>query len=386
MSPRSAAQNHSDIPPELVESRFSTLMPVILVAFGQILVGAIASLQTADPAFIIITILSVVVTIVRLIIIFAYRYRSRGSDDAESASRWQRRYQSGSYAAATLVGALALRSFTIGSAEIAMMGNAVAFGYASGIVARGAIPPRWAFAGITLVTVPIIIGCLTHPTEPAYLCLALLVSIFYVGSFEVIRSNYESTSRQIELKRQYEEMAKFDPLTRLRNRSALAEISARIACGERIAVHYLDLDRFKAANDRYGHPAGDMLLKEVANRLSSQTSETGMAIRLGGDEFLVTQANITRREDAEDLADRLADAIGLPYIVGEQSIHLGVSIGFAIAPEDGTTAETLLARADNALYVSKRTHSDLTLVPLPPALAPTQDISFATPIEFEPRV
>lgn len=384
MFSRTAAQQHSDIPLELVESRFSTLMPIVLVAFGQILVGTIASLQTADPAFIVITILSVIVTIARLVIIFAYRRRS--SDDPASTSRWQRRYQIGSYAAATLVGALALRSFTIGSAEIAMMGNAVAFGYASGIVARGAIPPRWAFAGITLVTVPIIIGCLTHPTEPAYLCLALLVSIFYVGSFDVIRSNYESASRQIELKRQYEEMAKFDPLTRLRNRSALAEISARIANGERIAVHYLDLDRFKAANDRYGHPAGDMLLKEVANRLSAQTSQTGMAIRLGGDEFLVVQAGVPRREEAEYLADRLADAISLPYIVGEQSVHLGVSIGFAIAPEDGTTAEALLARADNALYVSKRAHNDVTLVPLPPALAPGHDLNFSTPIEFERRV
>jgi len=386
MFSRSTVQHSTDIPPELVESRFSTLMPIVLVAFGQILVGAIASLQTADPAFIVITLLSIVVTVARLGIIAAYRHRSRSSDDAASAARWQRRYQIGSYAAATLVGALALRSFTIGNAEIAMMGNAVAFGYASGIVARGAIPPRWAFAGITLVTVPIIIGCLTHPTEPAYLCLALLVSIFYVGSFDVIRSNYEPASRQIELKRQYEEMAKFDPLTRLRNRSALAEISARIASGERIAVHYLDLDRFKAANDRYGHPAGDMLLKEVANRLNSQTSQTGLAIRLGGDEFLVTQTGITRREDAEDLADRLADAIGLPYIVGEQSIHLGVSIGFAIAPEDGTTAEDLLTHADNALYVSKRTHSDVTLVPMPPALAPNQDLRFTTPIEFERRL
>lgn len=375
----------NDIPPELTASRYSTLMPIILVAFGQISVGTIASLQTSDLAFVIITLLSVVVTAARLLIIFAYRRRSRRGQSDAAAAAWQRRYQIGSYAAATLVGALALRSFTIGNAEIAMMGNAVAFGYASGIVARGAIPPRWAFAGITLVTVPIIIGCLTHLSEPTYLCLAILVSIFYVGSFDVIRTNYELTSTQIKLKRQYEEMAKYDPLTGMRNRSALAEISKLIGGGKRVAVHYLDLDRFKAANDRYGHPVGDALLKEVAKRLKTLTGPHDMVVRLGGDEFLLIQ-EIASRDAAERLAERLVRAIGTPYVIGGQAIHLGVSIGIAVAPEDGCTAEALLAQADSALYASKRTDNDFTFVPKPPALAPNHDIRFKTPIEFERRV
>jgi diguanylate cyclase (GGDEF)-like protein len=375
--------NDNDVPTELAESRFSTLMPIVLVAFGQISVGIIASLQTADPAFIVITALSIVVTAIRLAVIIAYHHRSRNS---AGVAVWQRRYQIGSYAAATLVGALALRSFTVGNAEIAMMGNAVAFGYACGVVARGAIPPRWAFAGITLVTVPIIIGCLTHVPEPTYVCMAILVSIFYVGSFDVIRTNYELTRTQIRLKRQYEEMAKYDPLTGLRNRSALTEISTLVGSGNRTAVHYLDLDRFKSANDLYGHPVGDALLKEVAKRLQVLTGVKDMAVRLGGDEFLVVQANVVAREDAERLAERLGDAIATPFVVDDQAIHLGVSIGIAMAPEDGLTAQALLARADSALYASKRAHGDFTLVPKPPSLAPSHGINLKTPIEFERRV
>lgn len=375
--------NDNDIPSELVESRFSTLMPIILVAVGQISVGTIASLQTSDLAFIVITVLSVVVTAIRLVVIVAFHHRSRSS---ASIAVWQRRYQIGSYAAATLVGALALRSFTIDNAEIAMMGNAVAFGYACGVVARGAIPPCWAFAGITLVTVPIIIGCLIHIPDAAYVCMAILVSIFYVGSFDLIRNNYELTRTQIRLKRQYEEMAKYDPLTGLRNRSALAEISALVSDGNRIALHYLDLDRFKSANDLYGHPVGDALLKEVAKRLQVLTGATDMAVRLGGDEFLVMQANIAARKDAERLAERFGHAISTPYVIGDQAIHLGVSIGIAVAPEDGLTAQDLLAQADSALYASKRANGDFTLVPMPASLAPSHGINLKTSIEFERRL
>lgn len=377
----------NDCPPELVEARYSTLMPVVLVAFGQILVGTMATLETRDTAFAIITLLGVVVTAARLFIIFAYRRRfSGGTSNLARARSWQRWYQFGSYAAAALTGALAFRCFTIGSAEIAMLGNAVAFGYASGVVARGAIPPKWAFASITLVTAPIILGCLTHVTEPAYLSLAILVSVFYIGSFEIIRSNYESTANQIRLKHQYEEMAKFDPLTRLRNRSALPEITRRIAGEERLAVHYLDLDRFKAANDRYGHPAGDMLLKEVANRLNGLSGHADLAIRLGGDEFAVVQGNVATRTDVEQLAARIVRAIGMPYVVDRNPIHLGASIGFAIAPGDGRTAEALLAHADSRLYASKRALTEIAYVGRPPNLAPEGDINLPSPIEIERRM
>ncbi|MCB1414398.1 MAG: GGDEF domain-containing protein [Xanthobacteraceae bacterium] len=374
-------------PPELVEARYSTLMPVLLVAFGQILVGTVATTRTGDTAFAVLTLLSMVTTAARFLIIFAYRRRFRGGNgDAVEARRWQGWYQSGSYAAAALVGAMAFRCFTIGNAELAMLGTTIAFGYASGVVARGAIPPKWVFASITLVTAPLILGCLMHAPEPAYLCLAVLVSVFYIGSFEIIRSNYEATITQIRLKHQYEEMAKYDPLTRLRNRSALPEITHRIAGDERLAVHYLDLDRFKAANDRYGHPAGDMLLKEVANRLNALAAPADIVIRLGGDEFAVVQGNVASRAEVELFAARLVRTIGMPYAIGRDPIHLGASIGFAIAPGDGTTAEALLAQADSRLYASKRAHADVAYIALPPTLAPARDISLSSSIEIEPRV
>ncbi|MGA2994525.1 bifunctional diguanylate cyclase/phosphodiesterase [Bradyrhizobium sp.] len=154
-------------------------------------------------------------------------------------------------------------------------------------------------------------------------------------------------------------LARHDVLTGLANR---AEFNEKLdeACkrlkrgGEAITVMMLDLDRFKAVNDMFGHPAGDELLIEVGRRLKSTLRETDLLARLGGDEFAIIQdGGPSQHEGAIALALRINSAIAEPFELGGFEVNVGTSIGIALAPEHGTDPEGLLKSADLALYAVK---------------------------------
>jgi diguanylate cyclase (GGDEF)-like protein len=153
-------------------------------------------------------------------------------------------------------------------------------------------------------------------------------------------------------------MARHDALTDLANRTLLDERIERALARVRrrhegFALFYLDLDRFKAVNDMHGHPAGDTLLRGVAKRLSKCVRETDTIARLGGDEFAILLDATDRKEDVEVLAKRILDAVGAPYCFDGYDAVIGISIGIAMAPGDGTNAEILFKAADAALYRAK---------------------------------
>ncbi len=153
-------------------------------------------------------------------------------------------------------------------------------------------------------------------------------------------------------------LLRHDDLTTLANRTFLKErIEQALARMQRqdegFALFCLDLDGFKAVNDTRGHPAGDMLLRAVADRLSACIRETDTAARLGGDEFAILQSATDRDEDSEILARRIVEAVGAPYDLDGYRTVVGISIGIAVAPRDGTNIEELLKAADVALYRAK---------------------------------
>jgi diguanylate cyclase (GGDEF)-like protein len=154
-------------------------------------------------------------------------------------------------------------------------------------------------------------------------------------------------------------MALHDSLTGLFNRAALVEKIAD-ACaryrrrGEAFNVFMLDLDRFKQVNDTFGHPAGDDLLQQVAQRLKSTLRETDVLARLGGDEFAIIQASDgSPREAAESLANRIIRLIADPFLIEGNDVTIGTSIGIAFAPEHSVDADDLIKLADLALYETK---------------------------------
>jgi diguanylate cyclase (GGDEF)-like protein/PAS domain S-box-containing protein len=154
-------------------------------------------------------------------------------------------------------------------------------------------------------------------------------------------------------------LAQHDLLTGLANRALFSEkledAAKRLARhGITFSVLMLDLDRFKKVNDTLGHPAGDRLLVEVAQRLKSALRDTDVLARLGGDEFAIIQENEkSQSEGAISLALRIIGLIGRPFEFGGRRVDVGASIGIAFAPEHGADAEALLHKADVALYAAK---------------------------------
>jgi len=157
---------------------------------------------------------------------------------------------------------------------------------------------------------------------------------------------------------QINHMARHDQLTGLANRALFSErlesaLSRLRRQREGFAVLYLDLDRFKSVNDAHGHAVGDALLRAVAGRLSESVRETDTVARLGGDEFAVLLSAAAGENDAEVLANRIIKSVSAPYDLGGISASIGTSIGIAMAPADGTTAQRLVDNADAALYRAK---------------------------------
>lgn len=153
-------------------------------------------------------------------------------------------------------------------------------------------------------------------------------------------------------------LARFDELTGLANRAQFRErLEAMLAAARRsetqIAIHLIDLDRFKSVNDTLGHPIGDKLLQAVALRLGEVVRRSDLIARFGGDEFVVVQADTHRRRDAGWLALRIVRALEDPFEIDGHRIDIGASIGVALAPRDGTDADQLLKKADMALYAAK---------------------------------
>jgi diguanylate cyclase (GGDEF)-like protein len=153
-------------------------------------------------------------------------------------------------------------------------------------------------------------------------------------------------------------MARHDLLTGLPNRTnfmeKLEEAGARLRRHhETFTVFMLDLDRFKNVNDSLGHPAGDALLREIADRLKKALRDTDLVARLGGDEFAIIQAGDEDQRSAVELAKRVIALVSAPYSIHGTMVSIGASIGIATAREPGVDSDTLMKQADLALYRTK---------------------------------
>ncbi len=170
---------------------------------------------------------------------------------------------------------------------------------------------------------------------------------------------FSDASHRLAQQKQLWHQATHDPLTNLPNRVLLNDrLASALAQAKReempFGLLFIDLDKFKQANDRYGHEAGDAILREAAVRMRTCLRETDTLARLGGDEFIALTARSVTAGYLQNIAARMLERLGLPFRVGEHNIEISASIGIALYPQDGDTLETLLNSADNAMYQAKK--------------------------------
>nr|WP_240699994.1 EAL domain-containing protein [Sphingomonas gei] len=178
----------------------------------------------------------------------------------------------------------------------------------------------------------------------------------HAGFIEVLTSRADMAAEQRRAQgaeQRAHQLAYHDPLTGLPNRRALAEaLDTRMAGGAPLGLLIIDLDRFKSINDVHGHPAGDQLLRDVAARLSAVVGGQGSSYRLGGDEFAVIID--AEGEGARRAAHSIVHAMRKPFAAPDLVHHIGASVGISLYPNDALDRETLMRRADIALYKAKQ--------------------------------
>jgi diguanylate cyclase (GGDEF)-like protein len=232
----------------------------------------------------------------------------------------------------------------------------------AGMLAGGAL----AFSTIPIAaiafTAPIFIGtaiCLGREGDYVYLLVTALVVVYGTVLLRGVFVNAFEFRRRIIAQHDAERTVRQDSLTHLPNRVAFNEaldgaLKRLERSGEEFALLLLDLDRFKEVNDRFGHPAGDEFLVQVAARLQRCTRANEHVARIGGDEFALIMSNLARPEDALAIAERFVAAFADPFPIEGCEVAGAIGVGIVLAPRDGNTPHDLLKHVDIALYRAKK--------------------------------
>ncbi len=183
-------------------------------------------------------------------------------------------------------------------------------------------------------------------------------------SFNHMHDQLKEQMAALERSRQeMDQLARHDAMTGLPNRRLFQErldntLARSQRSGTRFALLFIDVDKFKSINDRWGHDAGDEVLKVIAKRLMSNTRKADAVARIGGDEFVVLLDSPSNREDIVSIAEKLLESVRSPIQYNGHELQVGFSIGISQYPENGTTASDLMSSADRAMYQAKSAGRD----------------------------
>lgn len=272
-------------------------------------------------------------------------------------------YEIGAFAfsiAIGMVGTLTIVYNVDATAQLLAVANAV--GYATAISARNAGRPAIAIGQLFIVLTPLcIILALQDALALKTLSFAILLLIpammsITINVFKSLRNSVAAAETSARLAEKMQTLARSDVVTGLLNRAGLnhdlVERLGKLDPKKKLALFWMDLDKFKEVNDALGHQIGDRLLAEVASRLRRVAPENATVARFGGDEFIVACA-LDDRSEAETLAHTMMDEISRPTRIDDDRLEIASSMGIAILPDDGEDLETLMQSADLALYRSK---------------------------------
>lgn len=350
---------------DFVDMLFSMRLPILGLGIVFVAICVLVGRELDNRFLLLLAALGALTTILRLGTLRAYA-RSGPVTDFETLQRWERRYAIGNYASAILLALLNVVAISAHYPLLHLITVSLVFSFGAGVVSRTSIRPKICVTSLLLATLPTIVALALHALQPhptplhaeLFLIEAAIVAMITALSLQTVAHLYRSAVEHHTARHDMTKLARTDALTGLSNRLLLREIfqthaATAIRVKNQVALHFLDLDGFKAINDCYGHPAGDALLEQVARRLETMVRSEDVVSRLGGDEFVVLQVGVHDESEAELLARRIIREISKPYIVDDVAMSISVSVGIATAPKLGIELERLLACADAALYRAK---------------------------------
>ena len=338
---------------ELVRSLFTTLLPASIMSISFIAAGIPIAETSDDLTLSVLTGLGCIAAACRLSVLLFHRKEAASAILGRRRARTiERRFATGYFMFAAVFGLFSARAFMVAPPETHSLVAALVVGYGAGVAAGLSLRPWISLPSIAIAIVPSITVLMAQGNHIS-ITLGCILSALMAGGLQSIIARYRTVSMTVTAKRVSEKLARRDDLTGLPNRLSLRErFDAFVAAKDHagiVAVHCLDLDRFKPVNDRYGHPIGDALLKDVSDRLSTLLRRGDFVARVGGDEFVVIQTGVSHPDEAELLARRIARSIALPYLCKGHEITIGVSVGYALSNESGDNLDVLVACADEAL-------------------------------------
>ncbi|AOL23205.1 diguanylate cyclase (GGDEF) domain-containing protein [Erythrobacter litoralis] len=280
-----------------------------------------------------------------------------------STAKLEMVYEIGAFSYAIAIGAVGAMTIWFGApgeVQVLMVANTLCYGV--GVSARNAGRPSIAIGQLTLSLLPIMAACVVEGSlalATLAVTIALLIPAMMsivLNIFKVLEDSIASAETSAQLADKMQLLARTDVVTGLANRAGLnhAMVETMMSLEEeaRLALIWIDLDRFKEVNDLLGHPVGDRVLTEVARRLREVSPPGATVARFGGDEFVVFAA-VDDRKHSERIASEIHAEIMRPVRVDGDRLEVRASLGVALLPDDGADADTLMQSADLALYHAK---------------------------------
>lgn len=341
---------------ELVASLCETRMPAMIMTLMFMAIG-LCTIRTAhDGPLTSLVALGSLASVARLFVLLrGRRLCVRPNLSLEDAARFEKQFALTYCTFALIFGLYAARALALPLVEWQMPVSIAVVGYAAGAASTIALRPKIVVTSLMLSVLPAA-GALLLRNETSALVSAAALLALLAGGLRSISKRYISQSSTTTKRHDFARQAETDYLTGVGNRLALSNAIEGHTHAERIAgiaLHYVDLDDFKAINDQLGHQIGDRLLRLVAEKLQRCGRPDDVVVRLGGDEFVVFQNDAASDEDAELYAARIAQAVNTSYQVDGLTVAVGASVGSRRCAGPIESMEALLTSADAALRQQK---------------------------------
>ena len=333
----------------LLNGLFASPRAVLPGMLNSVLLNTIALILHAGRVFVLFLALEIILALGRILV-----FRRLHDNAAKGMHTAADPYVMVAISWCALQGSLAFFAMRSGIAPLQIITAMSTIGLVGPLCARCYGAPRFAMALITLTQGPMVLG-VVFSGSLWMLLLLLQVPGFLFGVTIIINRLQISTIAALAAEEDSSDRAQRDALTGLLNRFGfMTALEKQDWTSEEGIFFYLDLDGFKLVNDTYGHEAGDKLLRAVAKRLTASARPGDIISRLGGDEFVIMTTGLTP-EDGENYARRIISQVAdQPYLIKDtEPLRIGISIGSACSPEDGTAGDDLKRKADAALYEAK---------------------------------